>query len=99
MRVPLSPLPQLLPRLDEGLDSSWAGKPVVYEAAILEGTFVELAYTVGAEVRQGVAELLDPPFTQHMRFFGTGSACHDGAILTNFAFCSLSPIAEVAKHL
>jgi len=31
----------------------------------------------GAEVRQGVAELLDLSVTQYIRFFGTGSACHD----------------------
>jgi hypothetical protein len=74
---PLSPLPQLLPRLDEYLHFSRAGKSVVDQAAILEAVFVELPYAARAQVREVVTKLLKLFFVQNIRFFGIGSPGHN----------------------
>jgi hypothetical protein len=76
-RGPLSPLPQLLPRLDEYLHFPRAGKSVVDQAAILEAAFVELPYAARAQVREVVTKLLKLFFVQNIRFLGIGSPGHN----------------------
>ncbi len=78
---PLSPFPQLLPHLDQCLDSSRAGKAVVNQTAILEGAFVELADTVKAQMREVVTKLLKLFFIPDIRFFAARSPGHSKAML------------------
>jgi hypothetical protein len=74
---PLSPLPQLLPNLDERLHFPRARKSVVNESAILEGAFVEFPNAARAQMREAVTKLLKLFFIQNVRFFGIGSPGHN----------------------
>jgi hypothetical protein len=74
---PLSPLPQLLPRLDEYLHFSRAGKSVVDQAAVLEAAFVEFPHAARAQMREVVTKLFKLFFVQNIRFFVIGSPGHN----------------------
>jgi len=48
----------------------------VHKATILEGSFVELTYAVGAQVRETPPEFLDLTLIKNVRFFVAGSPRH-----------------------
>ena len=72
----LSPFPQLFPHLYQRLDLARAGKSVVDQAAIFEGTLIEISYAARTQMCQVVTKLLEFFFAQDIRFLGIGLPGH-----------------------
>jgi hypothetical protein len=86
-----SPLPQLLPQLNEGLDLARAGKVVVDQAAVTVRLLVEVANCRQAQMCEVVTDFLEIVLAQHLRFALVGTQGHAGAFYS-FRFSFVIPL-------
>jgi hypothetical protein len=97
-----SPLPQLLPCLDEHLHLPRTRQAVVDKPAILEGAFVEIADASGAQVCEILPQLLEILLTQNIRFLAVGTPGHSDRCLAYSPYLrpsvqSIKPLKEGKK--